>query len=164
MFKVSEKCTGIFAAKAKLNREEACYASAVKENDVKGKERAKCKMDKTNKYISLLTEWNTAEHIAIEPAVRIANIKDPKKRETIKTQVQRVYETGINPITGERIGEDEITRPIIEYLIAKYDHKPYIPCKWIRLTPERIGIIKHLLDMCDDDASADFLGSLLAVA
>lgn len=164
MFKVSEKCTGIFAAKAKLNREEQCYATAVKENDAVSKDRAKRKMENTLKYISLLTEWKTAENIAIEPAVRIANIKNPKKRETIKQQVQQVHETGISPITGKSIGEAGITRPIIEYLIAKYDHKPFIPCKWIRLTPERIEIIRNLLGKCDDEQSANFLGSLLAAA
>lgn len=165
MFKVAEKCTSIRAAKARLNREEDCYERSKEKNDKIGMDRAKRKMENTAKYIALITEWKTAENIAIGPAMRIANITNAKKRETIMAQVRQVQETGISPLTGKPVGMSGITRPVIEYLIAKYDHKQYIPCKWIRLTPDRVQIIKSLLRKCgDDDQATSFLQSLMATA
>jgi len=162
MFKVVDKCTLIHAAKAKRNREETCVDMLLKENDLIGVARAKDKLEKTNKYIALIEEWKLAENIAIYPAMLIADITDPQKRDAIKLQLHRVYETGTDPRTGKKLKHGQITRQIIAYLIAKYDHKQFTPCKWIRLTPDRIKAIKYALVVCKENPHAvEFLSYLL---
>jgi hypothetical protein len=154
MFKVKDKCTLIYAAKAKRNREETCVAMLLKEKDLIGAARAKEKLEKTNKYIALIEEWELAANIAIYPAMLVADIEDLQKKDTIKTQLQQVYETGTDPRTGKKLKDGEITRQVIAYLIAKYDGKQYTPCKWIRLTPERVNAIKYALVVCKENQNA----------
>jgi hypothetical protein len=164
MFKVSEKCTTILAAEAKLTREKVCYRNAVKDKDVKGMERAKRKMDDTVDYMKLIEEWPPAEYLAIGPAVCVARIKSASKKEAIKTKIQRVIDTGIDPLTGEKLDRHGVTGIIIQYLIAKHDNKPFARPKTFLLTHENINAIKYAVTVCrENPLVVAFLQSLMKV-
>lgn len=163
-FKCSDKCIGKVAAKGRLNREEACYDAAIKDKNERAAKRAKKKMKITQKYLDLMEEWPPAMDLAIKPALIIAGIKDNTKQTTIKTQVKRVMETRICPISGEPLGAHGVTERIIRYLIAKYDHKPFLQEKRFRLTPAAINSIKYAIVLCREKPDAKkFLESLLVV-
>jgi|GEM_PF-3928788 len=164
MFKMSEKCTGIFAAKAKLNREEACYATAEKDKDLKGMERAKRKLEATTDYMKLIDEWPLAEDLAIGPAMCIARIKSAPKKKAIKAKIQRVISTGIDPTTGEKLNSHGVTGIIIAYLIARHDNKPFARPKTFLLTHENINSIKYAMTVCRENPRVvAFLQSLMKV-
>jgi len=162
MFKCGEKCTGILAADARLVREKVCYREAAKEKDQRGMQRAAAKIKDTQKYIKLMEDWPIAVNLAIGPALLIANIKSPKIQGAIKKQVEQVHDTGINPRTGQKLDVCGVTGPVIEYLIAKCNHRPFILSKWIRLTPDNINAIKYALVVCKENQNTiRFLKSLL---
>jgi hypothetical protein len=164
MFKMSEKCAGIFAAKAKLNREEACYAAAKKDKDIIGMGRAKRKLAETIDYMKLIGEWPAAEYLAIGPAVRISRIKSIPKKEAIEAKVQRVIDTGIDPLTGEKLDHHGVTGIIIAYLIAKHDNKPFARPKTFLLTDENIKAIKYAMTVCRENPRVvEFLHSLMQI-
>lgn len=163
-FKCSDKCIGKVAAKARLNREEACYDAAMKDKNKQAAKRAQEKMKKTQKYLDLMNEWPPAIDLAIKSALIIKDIKDATKQTAIKTQVERVMETRICPITGEPLGVNGVTERIIRYLIAKHDHKPFLQEKRFRLTPTAVNSIKYAMTVCRENPGAKkFLESLLVI-
>jgi hypothetical protein len=163
-FKCSDKCIGKIAAKARLNREEACRDSAIKDKNLRAARRAQNKMNNTQKYLDLMNEWPTAIDLAIGPALLIKNIKAAPKQAAIKTQVERVMETRIDPFSGKQLGPFGVTERIIRYLIAKHDHKPFVQEKRFALNQNAINSLKYAIAVCRENPSAvKFLKSLLEV-
>lgn len=165
MFKCGDKCTGVLAAEARLVREKICYENAKKENDVRTMKNVAEKMRDTKEYIKIMGEWPLAVNLAINPALRVSRLSPPERRAAIMRQVERVQETGINPLNGNPLGGRGITGIIIEYLIAKHDRKPFATERRFLLTKDRIDILNALLRDCDKKPkSAKFLKSLLGEA
>lgn len=165
MFKCGDKCTGIRAAEARLVREKICLDNAVKENDCRGMKAAARKVKDTTDYIKLMEDWPASVYLAIGPALLVGRIKSPEKRAAIMKQVEQSQEMGVNPMNGKPLHDGQVTGPIIEYLIAKYDHSVFVPSKWVRLTKERIEILNYLLGKCGNNERASlFVKSILAVA
>ena len=163
-FKCSDKCIGKIAAKARLNREEACRDSAIKDKNPQAAKRAQNKMNNTQKYLDLMNEWPPAIDLAIGPALLIKNIKDVSKQDAIKMQVERVMETRIDPFNGRRLGSTGVTQRIIRYLVAKHDHRPFAQEKRFTLNSNAINSIKYAIAVCRENPSAvKFLKSLLEV-
>ena len=165
MFKCGDKCTGIHAAEARLVREKICYDNAKKENDCRGMKTAAQKVRDTQMYIKLMSDWPPAVNLAIKPALRVAKLQPPERMGAIMNQIQRVQETGINPINGLPLGVMGVTGTIIEYLIAKHDKKPFIRTKHISLTRDNLNAITYLMKLCgSNQKAAQFLRSLVATA
>lgn len=164
MFKCGEKCTGALAAEARRTREKVCLQTAEKEHDSYMIKKAKAKIKETNAYMELMEEWPMAANLAIKPAILIDGLRPKTKRAAIMSQVQRVYETGINPINGKPLGVYGLTGIIIKYLIAKHDGKQLIREKRFFLTKDAINAIKYAVAVCRDNPKATkFLSSLLEV-
>jgi len=165
MFKCGDKCTGKFAAEARLVREKICYENAKKENDQRGMKSAARKVQNTKDYIKIMEEWPPSVNLAIGPALMIGKIRLPEKQAAIMRHVQRAQETGINPMNGLSLGPQGVTGTIIRYLIAKHDRKPFILEKRILLTKDTINAINYLMGTCQGNAKAtNFLRSLVATA
>ena len=161
MFKCSDKCTGIRAAEARLVRENICYDNALKEKDYRTMKNVSVKIQNTKDYIKFMEEWTPAANLAIKPAVRVYRLKPFDKRVFVMTQIQRVQETGINPINGRSLGRYGVTGVIIEYLISRYDRRWFAQYKRFLLTKERVDIIKSLISTCDDPKTIKFLKFLM---
>lgn len=94
----------------------------------------------------------------------VSRIKPATKKEAIKKQIERVMETGIDPISGEPLKYTGVTEKIIRYLISKHDHKPFIVEKSFHLNPEAVSAIKYAIVVCKHNPSAvKFLQSLLVI-
>lgn len=164
-FRCSDKCIGKIAAESRLLREKACYESAKKDKDSIGMERAMNKMKITQRYLDLMEEWPPAIKLAIRPALDVSRIRSASKKAAIKAQIERVMETGIDPISGNPLKPSGVTEKIILYLIAKHDHKPFVEKKQFCLSPKAVSALKYAIVVCKQNPSAaKFLESLLAVA
>lgn len=161
--KANLTCTGIYAVKQLITRLEICLASAIKYNDTALITSATNKLADANEYYNIINKWPFAANLAMKTASIIANIEDIKKQNTIKKEVEEIYNLNINPITKEPL-KMGITAAIVEYLIAKYDNMPFCPRKSFTLTPNNINNIKYAIDKCkDNDNVLYFLESLLIV-
>lgn len=164
MFKCGDKCIGHLAADARLVRERTCLENAIKEKDLRGAKRAAQKIKETRAYIALMEEWPMATNLAIKPAILVDSLRPDAKRAAIMSQIQRVYETGINPINGKPLGAYGLTGIIIKYLIAKHDGKSLVREKRFFLTRDAINAIKYAVVACRGNPKATkFLSSLLEV-
>lgn len=105
-----------------------------------------------------------AANLAIKPAILVDGLRPDAKRIAIMSQVQKVYETGINPVNGKPLGVYGLTGIIIKYLIAKHDGKSLVREKRFFLTKDAINAIKYAIAVCRDNPKANkFLNSLLEV-
>lgn len=150
MFRCGDKCTGKLAAEARLVREKVCYDNAAKEKDARMMKSSKRKIKNTKDYIKSMEDWPPSVNLAIGPALRVCRIRDDKKREAIKKQIEAVMETNIDPMTHKPLVNGQVTGAIIRYLIAKYDKKLYAKEKRFMLTDNNLQILMRLKSLCKE--------------